>query len=159
MRRWPAGAGLLIVTILLTGCGAGRAQFDRFIAQKTRQVSNAVQVQTTLGPLKLYRVTSLGQCGEGYELAGGVTESTRQCGNEEALTLSGSGGGGYVLLMGSIHDPRITQVKLDLTDGRQLQAQVADGLWYLFLPGEAKIPQAKLTGLDDTGNQVYPKVK
>ena len=159
MRRWPLLAGLMIATLLLTGCAARLTQLDRFVRQQTRRVSNEVQVQTDLGPLKLYRVTTLGQCGEGYSLAGLGAEGTTQCGREEPVTMFGSGGGGYVMLMGAINDPQITQIKLALADGRELQAQVADGLWYLLLPGQQKIPDGRPIGLDASGNQRYPKGK
>lgn len=159
MRRWPLLAGLMIVMTLLTGCGSRLRRLDMFVQEKTRRVTPVAEVQTDLGLLKLYRVTTWGQCGEGYELAGRQGWGTGQCGRAEALTMQGEGGGGYVLLMGSVNDPKIAQVKLALADGRQLEGHVVDTVWYLLLPGENQIPDARPIGLDASGNQLYPKLK
>lgn len=157
MRRWPSGLGLLIAALVVSGCQSPVDQLNAFIRTKTRKVTPVTQVQTDLGPLTVYRVTSWHQCGAGYTLAtGGGAETVSSCDQRFPLTRFDMIARNHVMRMGTIEDPRIKQVILIYDDERRVPAQMAGGVWYFFQPGnEASDPYVE--GLDESGNTVKPR--
>lgn len=162
-------APAILLALLVQGC-SGMTVFRDTPLKQARKMARAplqsvTPVQVPGGTLTFYRWVRANECGRGYvfdvngasSLGGG---SAGPCSAREPLGVSCEAGAGgnnpFGVCHGEVSDPRIASVTV-MFEGEvtPIKAQVINGFWCVFLPGQRRSPAlVRADGLDARGQTV-----